>query len=61
MMVGKIMFLAPNYSRTSLMWTPEGQTKNVHDCGVSTAVKLIILWTPSKGPKKSVHISEVLL
>ncbi len=29
-----------DYSRTSVMWTPEGRTKSVHNSEVSTLVKL---------------------
>ncbi len=29
-----------HYSRTSVMWTPEGRTKSVHNSEVSTLVKL---------------------
>ncbi len=29
-----------NYSRTSVMWTPKGRTKSVHNSEVSTLVKL---------------------
>ena len=28
------------YSRTSVMWTPKGRTKSVHNSEVSTLVKL---------------------
>ena len=41
------------------MWTTEGQTKSVQNCGVSTVVKLIRLWKPETDCKKSVHKSIV--
>ena len=33
-------WLAFKYSRTSVMWTPKGRTKGVHNSEVSTLVKL---------------------
>ena len=37
---GYLVQLRFNYSRTSVMWTPKGRTKNVHNSEVSTLVKL---------------------
>ncbi len=36
-----------SYSRTLLMWTPEGQAKSVHNIGVSTLMKQLVS-TPAK-------------
>ena len=52
-----------DYSSTSLMWTHEGRTKSVHNCEVSTVVRLSGLYCErnwyykenSTGPEKSVH------
>ncbi len=49
-----------HYSRTSVMWTPKGRTKSVHNSEVSTLVKLDVpmghrLHTKQTGRAKSVH------
>ena len=35
-------YVAYIYSRTSLMWTPEGRAKSVHNSGVATVVKQLV-------------------
>ena len=34
------MYQYYEYSRTSVMWTPEGRAKSIHNSEVSTLVKL---------------------